>query len=198
MNPLASTIKTTEDMLLNYTNIEVKDGVYINNTLVKLFKNIERELKFLKIEKGEHYKLASYKYNISPETEVNIYTNAKHDHLELVHFYDIPDFFDDNYMDIINIANRNLHVAKAVSAYDDMSSVEVSAMYNGDFSAKGFLKFMQTYHQDVINFHKVNSIYLNTLLEEIDKARLDKIIKKSVGKVIKKVAKKTVKKVVTK
>ena len=184
MQPTTSQIKTTEDLLLNYTNVEVGSGVYANNTLFKLFKNIEKDLKFVEIDENNHTRAAVYEYAVTPEMLVNIYINSKYDYLELVHFYVVPEFFDDNYIDIINISNRNMKISRAVSTHDDMSSVEVAASYNGEFSSKGFLRFMNGFHQDVIGFHKVNSIYLSSMSEAIESIKNSNIIKTSIDKSI--------------
>lgn len=183
MQPLISNLKTTEDILLNYTNIEVYDGIYVNNSLFKLFKNIAKDLTFIRIEKENHVECAIYDYDISDDIVISIYTNAKHDYLELIYFYTIPDFFEDNFIEIINLANRNLRIARVMTVTDHMTNVEVSSVYNGEFSTKSFLKFMNTLHQDIVTFHKITDMYISNLSEHIEKLRNDEQIRKSVNKV---------------
>lgn len=180
-----NSIKTTDDILLNHTHVEVSDGIYINNSLVKLFKNIERDLSFVKIDEENHIRCAVYEYFMTPDLSINLYTNAKHNYLELVHFYDIPEFYDKHFLEIINIINRSLTHTKAVSNFDDLSIVEVSSVYSGEFAPKAFLKFLSSYHSDILNFHKINNMYMTSLTGEMKRLEKEDIIQKSINKSLK-------------
>ena len=176
--------KTMDDILTNYTSVEVADGVYVNNTLLKVFKNMGKDVTYLDIDKNSQIKSAVYECAISNSISVNIYTNSKHDYLEIVFFYKVPEIFDDNYMQIINMANIELRSSKACYFFDKSKTVEVSAVYHGDFSIKGFLRFMNAFQVDINSFNKMNDLYLFTIQKEMAKFEKEKELKVKIKKIV--------------
>lgn len=167
-------IKTTEDILTNYTNLEVESGVYVNSALINIFKNINKNLEYVGIDDKDQHMTAVYQYNITDKIPAHIYTNSKHDHLELVHFYDVPDFFDNTYSAALNVLNREMMYSKAVSSLQNLKTIEVSANYFGEFSTRTFLNFLNNFHQDILNFHKINSMFIESWVSEMDKEAKNK------------------------
>lgn len=190
--------KTTEDLLANYTNVEIQDGVYVNNSLLKMFDDLKipLALESVRFENGKNN--AIYKYPITNDLDVRIYTNAKHEYIELVHFHKLTKIEKQIIsFDFLNLANRHMIGAKVLTLNENIETVEVSLTFAGDFSVKSFVRFLQNFHNDVLNYYKVLEVYMTNfekanseMLNDVNilKDVLKVLDKKSVVKVSKKKA----------
>jgi hypothetical protein len=173
--------KTTDEMLLSYTNIEIDSGLYVNSAFLKVFEDLKQELKFIKVEKNNHVPSLMYEYKISDTIPVNIYVNSKLGYLELVHFHDLNFKYDFRLMEVLNLANKNLRNSKVVFTDPNLNTVEIQCSYNGEFTVKDFVRLMQKYHDDVVNYYNIISFYMNELKLDQKKLKIKKEIKKIVS-----------------
>lgn len=189
MNIEPNKIKNIDDILANHTSVEVESGVYVNSGIISFFKNINKNLEYLGLDSKTAYSSAIYQYNITDKLYAHIYINSKHDHLELVHFYDLPEFFDKNYTKVLNLFNREMNYSKAISNLDNMETIEISANYFGEFSFKTFLNFINNFHQDILNFHKMNSMFIDNWVTEMDKEAKNSSLRVEVAEMIRSIKK---------